>query len=123
MPIEVLHLTQYDLQPVYSVTVVDSSGSVIDITGATIRTTMRLENSTTLAINRSTAGITLTDATAGQFEYQWQAGETDTPGSYDIEFEITPSAGGKFTLPNPTLSQSTSKGPAHVKITRGLDST
>lgn len=123
MPIKTLHLTQFDLQPVYPVTVVNSSGIAIDITGSTIRTTMRLENSTTIAINRSTAGITLTDATAGAFTYQWQAGDTDSTGLYDIEFETTPAAGGKFTLPNPTLSQSTSEGPAHVQITRGLDAT
>lgn len=115
--IDTLKLIQFDLQPKYLITVTDSTGGAVDITGATIRCSMSLERSTTLTINRSTAGVTITGATSGQFEYQWQSGETDTVGAYDIEFEITPSAGGKFTMPNPI------DGVAHVQIFTGLDST
>ena len=115
--IQTLKLIQFDLQPKYLVTVTDSTGGAVDITAATIRTNMRLDNSTTLTINRSTIGITITGATAGQFEYQWQSGDTDSTGLYDIEFEITPSAGGKFTMPNPI------DGVAKVQIFAGLDST
>lgn len=121
--IETLYLTQHDLQPYYHVTLTDSSNVAIDLSGATIRTNMRLTDSTVLTINRSTVGITISNATAGQFQYEWQVGETDTVGTYDIEFEITPTIGGKFTIPNPFPSQSTSSGPAKIKIVAGLDNT
>lgn len=121
--IETLYLTQHDLQPYYYVTVTDSAGGAIDLTGAEIRTNMRQQHSTVLTINRSTVGITVSDATAGQFQYEWQSGNTDSTGVYDIEFEITPSGSGKFTVPNPFPSQSTSSGPAKIKIVGGLDAT
>ncbi len=121
MSIETLFLIQFDLQPKYFVTVQDSTGGAVDITGATIRTSMRLDNSTALTINRSTAGITLTASSIGQFEYAWQAGDTDSTGLFSIEFEVTPSAGGKFTLPNPMPTSNA--GTAHVTIRAGLDST
>ena len=41
----------------------------------------------------------VTDSTSGKFEYRWQGTDTDTSGKYFIEFEITPTAGGKYTLP------------------------
>jgi hypothetical protein len=116
--VETLFLTQFDLQPEYKVTVTDSTGGVVDITGAAIRTTMRLSRSTTVKIDRSTA-INISSAAEGKFEYQWQSSDTDTTGTYDIEFEITPVAGGKFTVPNRTPTE----GVAKVRIVAGLDST
>jgi hypothetical protein len=117
------YLTQHDLQPTYKVTVVDSSAVAIDLTSAVIRVNMRLEDSTALTLNRSTAGITITSATSGQFEYAWQVGDTDSTGTFDIEFEVTPNTGGKFTIPNKIPSQSTSVGVAKVVIKAGLDAT
>ena len=117
MAIDTLFLTRNDLQPYYLVGVTNSTGAIVDLTGATVRVTMRLENSTALTIDRSTAGLTVTGATSGEFQYQWQAGDTNSPGTFDIEFEITPASGGKFTLPNP------SEGVAHVRIFDSLDST
>ena len=119
MAIETLYITQHDLQPIYLASVQDSTGGVVDITGATIRVNMSLNESTVLTINRSTAGISITGATSGEFQYTWQAGDTDTVGEYAIEFEITPLAGGKFTVPN----RKPSEGVAHVRIVAGLDST
>lgn len=116
--IETLFLTQFDLQPEYKVTVTDSTGGAIDLTGAEIRTTMRLSRSTTIKIDRSTV-INLSSASGGKFEYQWQSSDSDTTGIYDIEFEITPASGGKFTVPNRTPTE----GVAKVRILAGLDST
>lgn len=117
MGINTLYLNQHDLQPYYYVTVTDSTGGAVNITGATIRITMRPEDSTALKINRSTVGITISDATAGRFQYAWQAADTDTIGIFDVEFEITPASGGKFTIP------SRNQGVAHISIVADLDST
>lgn len=93
-----VELKKNDLQPYYYGEVKSSSGAAVNITGATIYCTMRA-GSATPKINRQTTGITITDGPNGLFEYHWQAGETDTTGKYNIEFEINPVAGGKFTVP------------------------
>lgn len=116
MTTQILYLKQYDRQPYYYVQAKTSDGTVIDITGATIYCTMKLVEGS-IKINRQTAGINVTDAENGKFEYRWQSGDTDATGSYYIEFEVNPSAGGKFTLP-------ASPGEtARVKIEASLDTT
>jgi hypothetical protein len=100
MAIKPRKLKKDDLQPYYYAQAKDRAGNVIDLTGATIRCTMKLAGSTgTPKIDRRTTGIVVTDAVNGEFELQWQQGDTDTVGKYLIEFEIVPQSGGKFTLP------------------------
>lgn len=117
MAIETLYLTQHDLQPYYYVTVKDSSGALVDLTGAVIRANMKLVGGTAPKINRSSTGIVIANQTTnkGEFEYRWQAGDTDTAGTYYIEFEVTPQTGGKFTLPGGA------QGATQVIIEAGLD--
>lgn len=115
MPIKTKKLTKNDLQPYYSVTVKNADGTAVNLTGAAIVCTMKPVGGSTPKINRQNAGIAITDAVNGQFEYRWQTGDTDTAGAYNIEFEITPQTGGKFTLPNP------GEGPAQVEIVDSLD--
>ena len=103
-----LTLKRNDLQPYLYLKAIESTGTVIDLTGATIRATMKRIDDGTLKINRQTAGVTITSATTGLFQYQWQSAtstsDTNTTGAYTFEFEITPGSGGKFTLPvNQTL--------------------
>lgn len=112
--IKKLELKRDDLQPYYFVQVRDGNDDPVDITGATIYCTMRSENGFK-EINRQTAGITITDAVDGAFQYAWQSGDTDTPGLYDIEFEIDPPAGGKFTVPASRIER------AQVLIGEALD--
>ena len=115
--VEILYLTQYDLQPHYPVKAIDSSGATVDLTGATIYCNMVLITGGTLKINRQTAGIVIANQTTnkGEFKYQWQTGDTDIAGKYYIEFEINPASGGKFTVPSPK------EGKAQVTISAGLD--
>ena len=44
--------------------------------------------------------MTITDAANGRVTYAWQAGDTDTPGAYDVEFEILWSDSTIETVPN-----------------------
>ena len=91
-------------------------GTVISLSGATIYCTMKkVEGS--IKIDRQTDGINISDAAAGEFEYKWQSGDTDTLGSYHIEFEINPSSCGKFTIP------ADPNDIALVKIEASLDTT
>lgn len=88
-----------DLQPYYKVKVVDSDGNPVPLPGASIVCTMLARGGSSPKIDRQSTGINVTDEDGGEFEYQWQNGDTDTVGLYDIEFEITPQSGGKFTIP------------------------
>lgn len=94
-----LTLKRNDLQPYLYVQTIESTGTAIDLTNATIRATMRNLDTGVLKIDRQTAGVTITAASTGFLQYQWQSGDTNTTGAYTFEFEITPQSGGKFTLP------------------------
>ncbi len=76
----------------------DAAGNPVNLSGATIYCTMKASDGT-LKIDRQTSGVVITNAANGEFEYRWQAGDTDTVGLYYIEFEINPQSGGKFTVP------------------------
>lgn len=115
MAIETLPVKQNDLQPYYYAQVTDGSGAVVDITGATIYCTMKDARTGVLKINRQTAGINVSDAANGKFEYRWVSGDTDTVGKYYIEFEINPGSGGKFTIPADPETR------AEVYIVQSLD--
>lgn len=110
---ETLYLKKNDLQPYYYFAFKDALGAFVNITGATVVCTMQNAESGALKITRRSTGITITDGANGQGELRWQAGDTDTPGTYYIEFECSPVVGGKFTLPV--------KNKALVVITESLD--
>ncbi len=94
MDISPLYLSCHDLQPYYQFAV-----DGIDLTGTNFVCSMRNNITGQIKINRATVGCVITSATAGQAEYRWQVGDTDTAGVYSIEFEFTPITGGKFTVP------------------------
>jgi len=102
---QTLRLKRNDLQPYLYARAVSATGSAISLVGATIVASMRntalpADTATSLKINRQSTGVTTTAATTGLFQYNWQSGDTDSIGTFSFEFEITPSAGGKFTLPS-----------------------
>ena len=117
MAIKELNLTKNDLQPHYKVVFEDTEGNVQDLTAATIVCSMKNLSTNVLKINRQSTGIVVDAAVNGVFHYEWQSSDTDTVGSYQIEFEITPSSGGKVTIPNPT------QGRALVTIHDSMDAT
>lgn len=104
---EPFHITVNDLGDKYLAQVENADGTRLDITSAAIVCTMKAINvgSGAPKIDRQDTGITITDAENGEFEYAWEEGDTDTPGTYKIEFEIAPNVGGKFTIPNPRYGQ------------------
>lgn len=112
--IDVKYINRHDLGPTYRSKIVDSTGATVDLTGATIVCSMKTTDGATLKINRQSTGITIYNqiTNKGEFGYNWQAGDTDTSGSYYIEFEVNP---GKITYPNPK------DGKAKVVIKDDLD--
>lgn len=110
---DIFHIKKNDLQPYYRVKVVDSEGNAVSLSGASVLCTMKDTGAGTLKIDRQSGGVAVTDEGAGEFEYRWQAGDTDTAGRFLIEFEVVPLSGGKFTVPQ--------KEPAVVIVRDSLD--
>ena len=63
-------------------------GTALDLSGTTVTFTMKnvIADSTPKVDAQS---CDITDATAGQCEYRWAAGDTDTIGTYHGEFIVT----------------------------------
>jgi len=94
----VVPVKQGDLYPDVETTVQDEANANVDLTGATVKFSMRSSrNPSVAALSLVTA--TIVDAPTGKISYQWAAGNTDTPGTYEGEFRVTPAAGDPFRVP------------------------
>lgn len=102
-------IKQNDTSPSLQVTLKDSSLTVIDLTGATVRFHMKSVDGT-LKID---APMTVTNVSGGVCQYNWQAGDTDTVGTYYVEFEVTYADASVETFPN--------NGSKTVKVVRELN--
>lgn len=76
-----------------------TDGAAYNLTGASVKLIMKVEGATTPKVN---SAATIVDASAGKVEYLWDdvAGDTDTEGLYDCEFEVTDANGDILTFPN-----------------------
>lgn len=116
--IEPFKMTKGDIDD-YPVTIKDSNGNREDLTGASIVCTMKLDGGSTPKIDRRASGITIANQATNKGEFDCRLGtvatDTDTPGTYNIEFEVTLSGGKKITFPKP------GQGKAQVMISDSLD--
>jgi hypothetical protein len=71
-------------------------GGFGDLTGAAVKFVMSKPGNVSPKV---AAAGTFDDRTAGIVRYSWIPGDTDTPGTYDAEWEITYSNGKKQTFP------------------------
>ena len=112
-----LEIKRNDLQPFVYFEAKDTNDNVIDLTGATFATSLTDGNGV-LKINRRATGVLFNDATNGDNQaqgrghFEWTAGDTNKAGKFKLEIEVTPSAGGKFTM-----------GPWDIVIDVDLDNT
>jgi len=103
------NIKQNDTSPSLQATLKDSSLNPINLTGATVQFHMKSIDGT-LKID---ASMTVTDATNGVIQYDWQAGDTDTVGSFYAEFEVTYADDTVETFPNNSNKM--------IKVVRGLN--
>jgi hypothetical protein len=76
-----------------------SGGVAVDLTGCTVKFIMA--NKTTGTVKVTGTAVLVTPA-SGVVRYDWLAVDTDTPGSYQAEWEVTNAGGKKQTFPTLT---------------------
>ena len=89
-------IKQNDTSPSLQATLKDASLAPIDLTGSQVRFHMRSVDGT-LKIN---APMIVVTPTLGLVQYNWQAGDTDTVGTYYVEFQVTYPGNSIETFPN-----------------------
>jgi hypothetical protein len=91
-----------DTSPAYVVDLqddVDSTPAAINLTSAT-SVTFKMRPTGTTGAPTVDAVMDITTAASGRVTYEWQAGDTDDPGEYDVEFEILWNDSTIETVPN-----------------------
>lgn len=89
-------IKQNDTSPSLQATLKDAAGSVVDISGSSVRFHMKSVDGT-LKVDEP---MTIVSGVGGIVQYDWASGDTDTVGSYYVEFEVTYSDGSVETFPN-----------------------
>ncbi len=96
-------IKQHDTRPKYRATLVEdpqiAGGTPVDLTNATAVKFIMAESPNPAKVDAAAAFI---DKVNGIVEYSWDgvAGDTDTPGTYEVEWEVTWADGGVQTFPN-----------------------
>lgn len=91
-------LKQNDTSPSFDVVVMTGLKEVVDLTGFTAPEFHMWNRRTRAVVVDTTA--TIAAATGGLLRYTWLAADTDVPGLYEAEFQITDPAGGILSIPN-----------------------
>lgn len=86
-----------DTAPAVRATLLDVEGDPVDLTGASVKFILASQGDPHTVLVDEAAE--LEDAATGKVVYQWVDGDTDTPGSYDVEFEVVYLDGTVQTFP------------------------
>jgi len=89
-------IKQNDTSPSLQATLKDASQTAVNLTGATVMFHMKSVDGTVKVDEE----MTITNAEDGVVQYDWQTGDTDTVGTYYVEFEVTYSDLSVETFPN-----------------------
>jgi len=90
-------MKQNDTSPDLQVTLKDGDNNAVDVTGATIVFSMSDIGGVVKVSEQSVTSVT---EASGIVKYTWASGDTDTPGTYKGEFEVTFVSGAIQTYPN-----------------------
>lgn len=90
------YMKQNDTSPAIKIECADGDDAVIPVTGASVDFFMRGSNGT-VKVNGTGS---VTDGPNGIIQYDWSAGDTDTVGIFEAEFQVTFAGGEIETFPN-----------------------
>lgn len=82
-----------NLFPPFAQPLRDPLGNPVDLTGATFVFRMAIQDGVSAPVGGSAGCSAVGAPTLGNFQYQWQAGDTLIPGLYAAEVDVT--IGGK----------------------------
>lgn len=88
---------QGDSAPAIAEQLLDGLGAPVVLTGATVKFMMWAPGETAVKVN---AAATITDAALGKVSFTPSAAQTDTPGDYLVEWQVTFGGGAIETFPN-----------------------
>ena len=100
----ITRLKRGDTAPLFTATLLDRNGVAVDLAGAAARFLMRAA-SFPREVKVDAVATILAPASAGRVQYAWLAADTDTPGAYDAEVEITFGTGEVESFPNDSHSR------------------
>ena len=89
-------IKQNDTSPSLQATLKDADLTAIDLTGATVRFHMKSVDGTV----KVDEVMTVVSEANGIVQYDWVSGDTDTVGTYYVEFEVTYADASVETFPN-----------------------
>jgi hypothetical protein len=81
-------LKRGDTYPFLRATLTDGEDDPINLTGSTVRMTLRTKGVTPTTVVDDVV-VDIIDATGGRVEYEWQAADTASATAFDGEFKIT----------------------------------
>lgn len=90
-------IKQNDTSPSIEATLTDINGSAVNIASSSVRFHMKNMSNNTLTVDQA---ATIVNAASGIVRYAWQAEDTQKPGLYNCEFEVTYSDNSIETFPN-----------------------
>ena len=91
-------LKAHDEKPSIQATLA-SGGVAVNLTGATVKFILADKATGTVKVN---AAAVIADAATGVVRYDWLSTDTDTPASYQAEWQVTWGDGTKQTFPTLT---------------------
>jgi len=93
----VTKIKRNDTAPAFTATLLDSSGTPVNLSGAAARFLMRNPRTRQIKVD---AAATIVDAAAGKVRYDWAVGDTNRAAVYQVEIQITFSDSTVETFPN-----------------------
>ena len=91
------YLKQNDTSPTLDAILTDANGDVVNVSGASVQFHLQLIGETALKVD---APAVVVNGEAGHVRYVLQEGDTDTPGRYKAEYEVTFLDGSVETFTN-----------------------
>jgi hypothetical protein len=87
-----------DTEVALAATLVRPDGTVVDLTGLTVKFTM-VDSAGTDVVAETTSGVTVTDADSGEVQYTFSSGDVDTAGTFYGYFVVIDGSSNRDTFP------------------------